>query len=139
MIILDTNIISALMRPQLNGSVRDWVDEQPSSQLWTTAISLLEIRSSLLFMPEGRRRNLLASGFDELLVRFFDKRILPFDAEAAEQAAKIDVIQHRSGRDIGSGDIQVSGICIARRATLATRNIRHFADLGIPLVDPWNA
>jgi predicted nucleic acid-binding protein len=139
MIVLDTNVISALMRPHLNGSVCDWANRQPSFQLWMTTISLLEIRGGLLFMPEGRRRNALADGFDALLARFFDSRILSFDTEAAEQAAKVDVIQHRSGRDIGSGDIQIGGICIARRATLATRNIRHFVDLGIPLIDPWNA
>jgi predicted nucleic acid-binding protein len=139
MIVLDTNVVSALMRPELNRSVSEWANGQPASQLWITTISLLEIRSGLLFMPEGRRRTQLADGFDALLSTIFNERLLPFDAEAAEQAAKVDLIQHRSGRDIGTGDIQIAGVVRARRAMLATRNIRHFADLDIPLIDPWTA
>lgn len=138
MILLDTNVVSALMRPEQNPRVVQWIDARPKSLLWLATVSLLEIRSGLLFMPEGRRRTLLTLAFNELLSGFFDGRVLPFDSEATEQAAIVDLAQHSSGRNIGIGDIQIAGIARAWHATLATRNIRHFTDLGISLVDPWS-
>jgi predicted nucleic acid-binding protein len=137
MIVLDTNVISALMRSELNPLVTEWANRQPQSLLWTTSVTLMEIRSGLLFMPEGRRRNLLSQGFDNLLSSIFAGRILAFDVRAAEQAAMIDLAQHRKGRNIGVADLQIAGIAIAQGATLATRNTKDFAGLGIPLVDPW--
>lgn len=139
MIILDTNVLSALMRPELNGNVIAWLDRQPHSVLWLNAISIMEVRSGLLFMPEGKRRAMLAARFDELLAGMFDRRVLSFDQKAADCAASVDLAQHKLGRDIGIGDIEIAGICLSRHATLATRNTRHFADLGLTLIDPWTA
>ena len=139
MIILDTNIVSALMRPEQNGRIVAWTDAQPQSALWTSTVSLLEIRSGLLFMPEGKRRRALEQGFAQLLDGLLGGKLLAFDQEAAEEAARVDLIQHRTGRSIGAGDIQIAGIARARRATLATRNVKDFANLDIPLIDPWAA
>lgn len=139
MIILDTNVVSALMRPELNAAVTTWLNALPQSQLWITSVSVMEVRSGLLFMPEGRRRTLFSQSFDQLLSTLLDGRTLAFDLSAAEQAASVDWIQHRKGRNIGVADLQIAGIALARRATLATRNIKDFANLGIPLVDPWTA
>ena len=137
MIILDTNVISALMRPEVNTSVVQWVDAKPSSNLWITAITLLEIRSGLLFMPDGRRKEVLVTGFEKLLDGLLAGRMLPFDRPSAEQASRIDWLQHRSGKNIGIGDIQIAGIALAQNATLATRNVKDFNGLDIPLVNPW--
>ena len=135
MIVLDTNVISALMRPEASAAVVEWANAQPS--LWLTAISIMEIRSGLLFMPVGKRRQALTEGFDTLLAGLLKGHALPFSAEAAEEAAYVDYIQQRRGRNVGSGDIQIAGTVRANRATLATRNIKDFSDLNIVLINPW--
>ncbi|GLS30542.1 hypothetical protein SAMN04488498_103143 [Mesorhizobium albiziae] len=137
MIILDTNVISALMRPEMNTSIVEWVDAKPSSGLWTTSITLLEIRSGLLFMPEGKRRVALMAGFDQLLRGLLAGRVLPFDGPSAEHAARVDLLQQRRGNNIGIGDIQIAGIALAQNATLATRNLKDFDNLDISLLNPW--
>jgi len=139
MIILDTNVISALMRPASNPKVVDWTNAQSRSSLFTTAVSLMEIRVGLLTMPTGKRRDELTQGFDALLGGLFRDNILPLDAQAAEQASRMEVLQRRLGRNIGNADVQIAGIAFARSATLATRNGKDFTDLDIPLVDPWAA
>lgn len=139
MIILDTNVISALMRPELNPLVTEWVNGQPKSFVWTTSITVMEVRSGLLFMPEGRRRDLLSQGFDNMLASIFAGRILAFDIKAAEEAAQIDLKQHGKGRNIGVADLQIAGIALTHSATLATRNTKDFEGLGISLIDPWDA
>jgi predicted nucleic acid-binding protein len=138
MIVLDTNVISALMRPEMNARVVDWMDAERASNLWTTAISLTEIRTGLLFMPSGKRREMLTNGFDHLLGSLFKGRLLPFDASSAEHASNVELVQRRRGKDTGIGDIQIAGIALANGATLATRNVKDFHGLDIPLVDPWS-
>lgn len=137
MMILDTNVVSALMRPEFNLPVVEWIDSRPQSSLWFTSISLMEIRSGLLFMPPGKRRDLLTQGFQELLGNLLDGRVLPFDGAAAEAAASIDLIQQKRGSNVGTGDIQIAGIVVSIGATLVTRNVEDFTGLDIPLVNPW--
>src|SRR5688572_30771620 len=109
MIILDTNVVSALMRPAMNTRVIQWVDTKPSSNLWITAITLLEIRSGLLFMPDGRRKEALVAGFEKLLSGLFAGRVQPFDSSSAEHASRVDLLQYRRGNNVGIGDIQIAG------------------------------
>lgn len=137
MMILDTNVVSALMRPEFNMPIVEWIDTRLQSSLWFTSISLMEIRSGLLFMPEGKRRELLVRGFQNLLDGVLNGRILPFDQSAAEAAASIDVIQQKLGKNVGIGDIQIAGVALARGATLVTRNVKDFTGLDIPLINPW--
>jgi predicted nucleic acid-binding protein len=138
MIVLDTNVLSALMRPELNARVVGWTDRQ-TAPLWTTVVSLIEIRSGLLLMPEGRRRDGLSEGFAHLLDGFLLGRVLPVDQEAAEEAARITAIRQKLGKKAQVGDYLIGGVVLSRRATLATRNVKDFAELGIALVDPWAA
>jgi predicted nucleic acid-binding protein len=137
MIVLDTNVISALMRPEANAPIVDWVDAKRASDLWTTAVSLMEIRTGLLLMPFGKRQEMLTSGFDRLLGGLLKGRLLPFDASSAEHASNVALTQQRRGNNVGIGDIQIAGIALANGAILATRNMKDFHDLDIPLVDPW--
>ena len=134
MIVLDSNVASALMQPHQNESVRIWLDGQPLATLWTTSVSILEIRGGLLLLPEGRRRSALMAAFDQVLVELFAERILSFDHEAAEHSARIQADRIRRGINKETRDTQIAGIVMARRATLATRNVRDFQ-----LVDPWTA
>lgn len=139
MIILDKNVISALIRPEFDPVPVAWVDAQPKALIWTTAVTVMEIRTELHRMSDGRRRAALTAGFEALLAGDFSGRVLPLDYPAAEQAAKVAAIQMARGRNTAIGDFQIAGVAMARGATLATRNVRDFADLGLKLVDPWAA
>jgi toxin FitB len=137
MFILDSNVVSELMVAEPDPSVIAWLDRQAWTSLWTTAITILEIRSGLVFMPMGRRRNDRQAAFERLIGSNFENRVLPFDHAAAEQAASLMGTRRQSGRPGELRDTMIAGIALAQRATLATRNVRHFDDLDVPLVDPW--
>ena len=139
MIILDTNVLSALMRREGEPIVVAWLDRQPAQSLWTTAITVFEIRLGLEILADGRRRRRLEDAFAETLGTDLDGRVLAFDQTAAEAAAKIAAEQRRVGRSLEIRDVQIAGIAAARKATLATRNIRHFDNLGIAFADPWRS
>ena len=139
MIVLDTNVISALMRQDADPIVVEWLDRQPLELIWTTAVSVFEARFSLELLAPGRRRRRLEDAFARALDEDFEGRILPFEAQAARQAASIAARRRQAGRPIELRDAQIAGIVLARRALLATRNVRHFADLGIALIDPWTS
>jgi toxin FitB len=136
-IILDTNVLSALMRPIPDAAVLQWLDRQPAASVWITSITLFETRFGLALLPAGRRRQVLEAAFDDLLREDLENRILDFDSAAATAAASLAAARQKSGRLVDMRDTQIAGIVLARRATLATRNIRHFVDLKISIIDPW--
>ena len=137
MIVLDTNVLSALTRPVPDQAVRTWLDAQPSLSIWTTAVTLFELRIGIAIMPEGRRRAALEEIADRIVDEILERRVLPFDTPAAEASAILAAVRRRQGRPGELRDTMIAGIVIARRATLATRNTRHFADLTVPVVNPW--
>jgi toxin FitB len=139
MILLDTNVVSALMRPENNSVVVSWLDRQAPVSIWTTAITILEIRFGLLKMPDGRRRRAMERAFDEVIREDLDGRVAAFDLAAAEAAAVLAASRERIGRSVDVRDTQIAGIALARRATIATRNWKHYDDLSVPLIDPWHA
>ena len=139
MIILDTNVLSALMSKAPEAAVVAWVDDQPAESVWITSITLFEVRFGLALLPAGRRRQKLETAFAQLLEEDLENRVLDFDSAAATAAASIAGERQKAGRPVDMRDTQIAGIALARRATLATRNVRHFADLKIPVVDPWVA
>ena len=137
MIILDTNVLSALMRKAPDVSVVAWLDRQPADSIWITSITLFESRLGLALLPAGRRRQLLEAAFDKLLIDDLENRVLDFDSAAANQAATLAAERQAAGRPVDMRDTQIAGIALARRATLATRNLRDFENLRVPVVDPW--
>ena len=139
MIILDTNVLSTLMRKQPDVAVVNWVDQQPAESVWITSITLFETRLGLALLPAGRRRQSLQVAFAQLLQEDLENRVLDFDSAAATEAAALAADRQRAGRLVDIRDTQIAGIALARRATLATRNLRHFADMKVPVVDPWSA
>jgi predicted nucleic acid-binding protein len=139
MIILDTNVLSALMRTTPEAPVVAWLDRQPAESVWITSITLFEARLGLGLLPTGRRRQTLESAFARLLKDDLENRVLDFDSAAATEAASIAAERQKAGRPVDMRDTQIAGIALARRATLATRNVRHFGDLKVPIVDPWVA
>ncbi|HEV2626117.1 MAG TPA: type II toxin-antitoxin system VapC family toxin [Xanthobacteraceae bacterium] len=137
MIILDTNVLGALMRTVPDTAVTEWLDRQPAESIWITSITLFETRFGLALLPVSRRRQALESAFNDLLTEDLENRVLDFDSAAATAAAELAATRQKSGRPVDMRDTQIAGIVLARRGTLATRNIRHFADLKISIVDPW--
>jgi predicted nucleic acid-binding protein len=138
-IILDTNVLSALMRTAPDPPVVAWLDRQPAESVWITSITLFEVRLGLALLPQGRRRRALEAAFTRLLEDDLEHRVLDFDAAAATPAASLAADRQRAGRPADMRDTQIAGIALARHAMLATRNVRHFADLKVPVVDPWTA
>ena len=139
MIILDTNVLAALMRTAPEALVVAWLDRQPAESVWITSITLFEARFGLALLPSGRRRQTLEAAFARLLKEDLENRVLDFDSAAATEAASLAAARQRSGRPVDIRDTQIAGITLARHATLATRNVRHFGDLKISIVDPWAA
>lgn len=137
MILLDTNVLSALMQREPDQTVVDWLDKQPSESIWTTSITVFEVRMGLELLAKGRRRSRLEQEFDRLLAEDLGGRVQLFDRAAADAAGTIAASRQRAGQTVEIRDVQIAGIASARKATLATRNTRHFKDLGIALVDPW--
>jgi len=136
MIIIDTNVVSELMRPRPEERVIAWLDRQPRSSIWTTSVTVFETRFGLQVMPMGKRRDLYSEGFENLL-NGIEHRIAPFDYEAAQHASTLMASRKMQGRPRESRDTMIAGIVISLHATLATRNIRDFDDISATLVDPW--
>ena len=139
MILLDTNVVSALMRPEPDPLVIAWLDSQPSESIWTTSITVFEVRFGLEILATGRRRTMLEEAFAKAVAEDFEDRVVPFDEAAAQSAARIAAERRRLGRSMDMRDVQIAGIAEVRRAALATRNVRHFEELGLVLINPWPA
>jgi predicted nucleic acid-binding protein len=136
-IILDTNVLAALMRDEPDRRVVTWLDGQAAASIWITSVTVFEVRLGLALLPEGRRRRTLAKAFDGLLQDDLDGRILSFDTVAASEAAKLAATRQRAGIMVDIRDTQIAGIALARRASIATRNLRHFMGLSVAVVSPW--
>jgi len=122
-----------------NQSVVEWLDQQPAESVWITNITLLEARLGLALLPNGRRRQALELAFEQLLSEDLEGRVLDFDRPAAEAVAGLAAERQRRGRTVDMRDTQIAGIVIARRATLASRNVKRYADLTAEVVNPWEA
>jgi len=138
MLILDTNVLSELMRQHPNERVVSWFDRQSSLAIWTTAITVWELLTGIGCLPEGRRKMMLQVEFHRVLADDLADRIMPFDHPAASAAARLAADRQRVGRLGDIADMMIAGITQAAGATLVTRNTRHFADLSVSVVNPWD-
>lgn len=137
MIVLDTNVVSELMRPSPNPAVERWVAARPAARLFFSAVGEAELRYGVAIMSAGRRRDALASAIETMLREDFAGRVLPFDSDAARAYAEIASTCRAAGRPVAQADGQVAAITRSCGMALATRNIRDFEDMGITLLDPW--
>jgi toxin FitB len=135
-IVVDTNVVSELMRPSPAPQVREWVNAQAPGELCTTAITVAEIRYGLERLAVGRRKDSMLAAATEVFAAFSDY-IEPFDAGAAIWYATIAAHRDRLGLPIDGFDAQIAAICRTRSAALATRNAKDFRDTGIDVIDPW--
>src|SRR5262245_46606848 len=119
------------MRTAPAAEVVAWPDREPAESVWITSITVFEARLGLALLPRGKRRRMLEAAFTQIVQEDLENRVLDFDRAAADAAAAVAAERQRTGRPVDMRDTQIAGIALARRATLATRNERHFADLGI--------
>jgi predicted nucleic acid-binding protein len=139
MIILDTNVLSELMRPQPHAHVVDWVTSTARSELVVTSITEAEILYGIDILPDGDRRRRLAAAAMEMFAADFAGKIVGFDAAAAPHFAVVVGSRRRAGRPIDAMDAMICAIARSAGAVIATRDIAGFADCGVPLIDPWTA
>ena len=138
MIILDTNVLSELMRPDPNPSVFSWLDTHPESELWTTSVNKAEILHGIALLPQGRRRASLALAAEQVLEEDLEGRVLPFDAVAADHFGDIVAYRREKGSPIQHFDALIAAIARGTGAQLATRDIDGFADCELTIINPWN-
>ncbi len=137
MIILDTNVLSEMMRPAPAGAVLAWLAAQPAASVYTTSITQAEILYGLALLPGGRRRRALEDAVTTMFAEDFGGRILEFGTQAAPPYASIASKRRRSGRPISHFDAQIAAIAFSTGAAIATRNVADFEGCGVALVDPW--
>ena len=139
MIVLDTNVVSELMRPTPSAEVVRWVVAQPSTLLCTTAITKAEMLLGAQILADGKQKKELQKHLNGLFDEDFRDHVLPFDAACANYFAEIAANRRALGRPISQPDAQIAAIVRSKRAQLATRNTADFADCGLRLIDPWNS
>ncbi len=139
MIILDTNVLSELMKPAPASIVVHWIGAQAAASLYTTSITQAEILHGIMLLPPGRRRASLEAAATAMFAEDFEGRILGFGADAASPYAQIAAGRHRAGRPISHFDAQIAAIARTTGGVLATRNVQDFVDCGVSVVDPWQA
>jgi Predicted nucleic acid-binding protein, contains PIN domain len=138
-IVLDSNVVSELMRSQPEPRVLAWVDAQQPRQLVITAVTAAELRYGVARLPCGRRRTRLAADLEALITEDFAQRVLPFTVESSAEYADVVDGRDRVGRPISTSDAQIAAICRTRDAALATRNTADFEGCGVELIDPWQS
>jgi len=139
MIIVDTNVISEVLRPKPSERVAAWLDAQRPSDIFLTTVSQAEMLLGIELLPRGRRRASLESAINAIFDADFRERVFPFDTAAARAFALVVAHRHRIGRPIDNMDAQIAGIARSKGAAIATRDISGFAGCGVPVIDPWQA
>lgn len=137
MIILDTNILSAVMQEKSDRMIVAWLDRQAWESIWITAITVFEIRLGLSTLTKGKRRVKLEEAFHQTLENLLEGRILPFDEDAALAAGELAAERRRRGIAVDMRDTQIAGIAIVKRSTIATRNTKDFKELAVSVINPW--
>jgi len=138
MILLDTNVISELMRADPARAVLDWFGQHDASELFISAVTEAELRTGVAILPEGQRRDRLQLAIDAMIDLDFQRRVLPFDSNAAKAYAEIAAQRRAAGRPIAEADCQIAAIARATDAPIATRNVKDFDGCGVRVVNPWS-
>jgi len=135
-IVLDTNVVSEAMRPEPNPGVVGWLNGQAAETLFLSSVTLAELLFGIGALPSGAKKDRRARALDRLLA-LFPGRVLPFDQDAARRYAEMAVIARALGRPLPTAEGYLAATAAARGFAVATRNIQHFGDTGVELIDPW--
>lgn len=138
-VLLDTNVVSELIRKAPDAVVEAWAAGRPLEDLFFSAVGEAELRYGAAILPAGRRRKSLVSDIERMLRDAFEGRILPFDRDAARAYADIAAMRRSTGHPVAPADCQIAAIARSRDLAVATRNVRDFEDLDVEIVDPWTA
>lgn len=139
MILLDTNVLSELMRPTPEQRVQEWLDRRPTEDFWVSAVTVAEISLGIALLPDGGRKAALADVANQMFKEDFVGRCLPFDQGAAETYGEIVASRTRRGRPISVEDAQIAAIATTNRLALATRNVPDFEEIdGLLTINPWH-
>ena len=138
MIVLDTNVVSEIMRPRPEPAVLAWLDAQAPSELWLTAVGAAELMFGIARLDDGARKQQLARTVSAMLETDFAGQVLPFDLAAASVYAQMVAQRERMGKPIAMADAQIASVCLAHGATLATRNQKHLDGVGLTIINPWS-
>jgi predicted nucleic acid-binding protein len=138
-IVLDTNVLSEILRPVPEPKVLAWLDNQPRSSLFTTTVTRGEIFYGIRVLPPGQRRQRLWDATVAIFNEDFAGQVLNFDGDAADAYAEIAASRKSAGKPISQFDAMIVATTRSRGASLATRNGKDFVDCGVDIVDPWNA
>lgn len=135
--VLDTNVVSEItsLRPAV--SVMNWIGAQAKEDLFTTSVTVHEVRYGISLMPIGRRRQVLEADLEKLLSGYFNGKVMVLDSDAARVSGEVAARGKLTGSQIGLGDCMIAGIAIANNASVVTRNVKHFATTGATIVNPW--
>jgi len=140
MILLDTNVVSELMRPDPDPGVIDYLDSHPDSDVWISAITVAEIRMGIDMLSDGKRKTLLHNAAEQMFTEDFNDRCLPFDCDAGREYARIVAQRREQGRPVSVEDAQIASVATVGGLVLATRNTKDFSGIsGLELINPWNA
>jgi toxin FitB len=137
-IVLDTNVLSEIMRAKPDPMVLAWLDAQAPEDLWLNSVVAAELLFGVARLPEGARKQRLAQAVSAMLEQDFAGQILSFDLGAASVYAVMLAERERIGQSMAMADAQIAAICLSRDAVLATRNSKHFEGLGLALINPWD-
>lgn len=136
--LLDTNVVSELMRPRPDAKVQRWLQAQPTDMLATTEITVAEIGAGICVLPAGARQRELRSRWERWLAQGFGERLLPFDSAAARLYGELFGVRRKAGRPAAAFDLQIAAIARSRDCRVVTRNVGDFAGLGVELINPWS-
>jgi predicted nucleic acid-binding protein len=137
LIILDTNVVSEMLRPSPQPQVHAWLAAQDAAEVYLTTITEAELRYGVAILAQGRRRDALTAALDAIVREDFEARVLPFDSDAAVAYAMIAADRRAAGRPISQFDCQIAAIGRSRGAAVATRNVEDFEGCAIEVINPW--
>ncbi len=137
MIILDTNIVSAIMQRKPDSAVINWLNSVAVESIWLTSITIFETSFGLALLPDGKRRLSLTNQFKQVVETDLNGRVLLFDQDAANSAAVLAAMRRKTGKPVDMRDTFIAGIALTRKAAIATRNVKHFLDLKVEVINPW--
>lgn len=138
MILLDTNVVSELMRTEPAQIVLNWFGDHDAGDLYISAVTEAELRTGVAILPDGQRRDRLQAAIDAMIDQDFQSRVLPFDSLAAKAYAEIAAQRRAAGRPIDEADCQIAAIARATDAPIATRNVKDFDGCGVRVINPWD-